>query len=79
MRTQNKIEDLQAQIDKYKSYGGFKKGKKPKKIVFKTAKVKKFKVLKMKLSPAPKAIKFKKIPKIKLTIAKRKKQEYNFL
>lgn len=57
---QNKIEDLSAQVEKYSSYGGFKKGKKPKKMgAIKLVSAKAAKPFNLKLSKP-------KTPKIKL-------------
>lgn len=71
LKTQNKIEDLKAQVDKYTSYGGFTKGKKSSKISIATSRVSTPKPLKIKLSKAPRL----KISKntIKLTNAKQPK------
>lgn len=68
LRIQNKIEDLQAQVDKYKGYSGFKKPKKPKKLSVKLLKPQKAKKINIKI----KAPKIPKQKKLKLTLKKRK-------
>jgi hypothetical protein len=62
-RIQNKIEDLKAQVDKYKSYGGFAKQK----TIKKTIKIKKPKKVTMRKVTVPKTkISVSKLPSIKI-------------
>ena len=69
LRIQNKIEDLTITLDKYKSYGGFKKPKKPAKITISKVSVPKFKSRKFKIVspkiPTPPKIKIAKMMKVK--------------
>ena len=58
IRLQNTIEDIQANIDKYRGYGGFAKGPGPKKITVKAAKIRPI--------ASPKKFSTGGIPKIKL-------------
>lgn len=69
---QNKIEDLQVNIDKYKGYGGFKKGKKGKKIKVKPLKFPKSKKISVKAIKAKKikVYNLKKVRKLKTKVKK---------
>ncbi|OFW53973.1 MAG: hypothetical protein A2163_07835 [Actinobacteria bacterium RBG_13_35_12] len=58
IRIQNTIEDKEVEIAKYKGYGGFKRGRKPKKISIKSTKVPTTKIS-FKLSKPPKPTKAK--------------------
>jgi hypothetical protein len=69
---QNKIEDLQAQVTKYKSYGGFKKGKK---ITLKQIKMPRVKTAKLKFSSVRRANKTSKKLKLKDLFPYKKRQK----
>jgi hypothetical protein len=69
---QNKIEDLQAQVTKYKSYGGFKKGKK---ITLKQIKMPKVKTTKLKFSSMKRANRETKKLKLKDLFPYKKRQK----
>lgn len=70
IRIQNKIEDLKVSLEKYRSYGGFTKPKKPKKVSFKGIKALKLKIPKAKTIKV-KTIKPKKIKVYKLSKTKK--------